>query len=135
MFNFCRLFLSAKTLKRGAVSLLVGLLSNLVLPAGVLAETSYRLPSGELLSDPTRPLNVSRSKAPEAREKNFTVNYILQSGDHKLATINGKKVKEGELVSGARVMRIHHSSVVILVDGQERILKLNKGSGLRKTRH
>lgn len=92
----------------------------------------HKMPDGELLNDPTRPHNWNTVSAPKAKQKHFALNYILNTAQRKNAIINGKKVTEGESVSGAKVLKISQNTVLILVDGKHRTLHLNKGGSIRK---
>jgi len=100
----------------------------------VYAQISYQLPSGEILHDPTKPGDWGRSKSatPGKVLRNFTLNYIVQSSTQKRAMINGKKVEEGDKISGAIVTRIQQNAVTLMVDGETRILRLNKTKSIRK---
>jgi len=99
------------------------------------AANTYKLPSGEVLNDPTRPHNWSRGSSPKAKAKHFTLNYILKTAQRTKAIINGKSVTEGDSVSGAKVIRIKQNTVMILVDGKRKTLHLNKNGRVRKMKH
>jgi hypothetical protein len=99
----------------------------------VSAQT-YSLSSGEVLKDPTEPAKYTRkaTKAKQLAKKTYVLNYIIHSGQNKKAMINGQKVIEGAYVSGAKVSKIEQASVTLSVNGQKRVLRLNKLSGIRK---
>ena len=99
-----------------------------------LAESKYQLPSGEVLVDPTRPKGWGKRAAPvlKSKQKKFILNYIVQSSGNKRAMINGKKVVEGDFISGAKVLKIKQNTVTIKLDGRHKVLSLNKVSGIRK---
>jgi len=103
----------------------------LLLISSVSVAKSYRLPSGELLSDPTMPHDWLRPKKIEAKTKQFKLNYILNADTRKQAMVNGQKVVEGDYVSGAKILRIQEGAVTLLVDGQRRTLRMNKGRGIK----
>jgi len=107
-------------------------LLGLILCDAAYAVGQYKLPNGEMLSDPTRPHNWNKASGPKAKQKHFTLNYVLKTAQRTNAIINGKKVTEGGRVSGAKVVKINQSSVIILVDGKRRTLHLNKGGSIRK---
>jgi len=117
-----------KTVKSVVASILLGLL----LCDAVYAVGQYKLPNGEMLNDPTRPHNWNKASVPKAKQKHFTLNYILKTPLRTNAIINGKKVTEGGIVSGAKVIKINQSTVMVLVDGKRRTLHLNKGGSIRK---
>ena len=79
-----------------------------LLTGQVNAAGEYRLPSGEILQDPTRPQQVQSSRGENSVEQDvsFTMNYILSKGQERRAMINGKKVVVGDQVSGAKVKKI-----------------------------
>jgi hypothetical protein len=95
----------------------------------------YRLPSGEVLSDPTRPPQLPGQNAGnqgDAGAVSFTLNYIVRQGDERRAMINGSKVEEGDQVSGATVKRIDGDKVVLSYRGKLKELRLNKVNGIER---
>jgi len=100
----------------------------------VFSENDYHMPSGEVLNDPTKPqgwgAKKQRSKVPG--KVSFTLNYIHLSASQKRAMVNGKKVHEGDYVSGAKVTNIQQNTVTLLVAGKHKVLRLNKVKGIRK---
>lgn len=98
------------------------------------AKQTYSLPGGEVLSDPTAPYGEKRKAAAKTKRRmpNFSLNYIMSAGDNRRAMINGKKVYEGDFVSGATVRRISSESVSLVYDGREVVLHLNKIKQIRK---
>ena len=109
--------------------------------AGVLLSTTlcnaayasgYKLPSGEVLNDPTKPHKWNQVVGPKAKQKGFALNYILKTSQRTSAIINGEKVTEGESVSGAKVIKINQNTVQILVEGKPRTLHLSKSGSIRK---
>jgi len=108
------------------------LLTGFILAEQSYAAKTYKLPSGEVLHDPTRPHNWNRASGPKAKAEHFTLNYILKTAEQNKAIINGKKVTEGEFVSGAKVIKIQTNTVKILVNGKHKNLHLNNSSSVRK---
>jgi len=91
------------------------------------AATHYQLPSGEVLTDPTAPSYWNASKrSKKVSHTHFSLNYIRLSTGHKSAMINGKKLTEGDQISGARVIKIKQDSVTLKVNGHFKTLRLNK---------
>lgn len=88
---------------------------------------------GEVLSDPTKPygkakvLSIKASPVPS-----FKLGYILSSGQQRHALINGKKVKQGDLVSGARVLTINARDVELSLNGERIKLKLKQLAGITR---
>ena len=113
-------------------SVVASILLGFILCDAVYAAGQYKLSNGEVLNDPTRPHNWNKASGPKAKQKHFTLNYILKTPQRTNAIINGKKVTEGGIVSGAKVIKINQNTVMILVDGKRRTLHLNKGGSIRK---
>lgn len=106
----------------------------ILLTGQVNAETEYRLPSGEILQDPTRPQQIQSSRGQQRSEQDvsFTLNYILTKGQERRAMINGQKVVVGDQVSGAKVKKIEGDRVVLTYQGQIKELKLNEITGIKR---
>jgi len=101
----------------------------------LFAASEYRLPSGEILQDPTRPQqwqNAPVGQSTASAEQTFTLNYIVRSGQEIRAMINGKKVLKGDLVSGAMVQRIELDRVILSYRGQRQELRLNQVKGIQR---
>ena len=98
------------------------------------AAGEFRLPSGEILQDPTRPQQMPGSTVQNRSEQDvtFTLNYILTKGQERRAMINGKKVLTGDKVSGATVKRIDGDRVVVFYQGKLKELKLNEITGIKR---
>lgn len=93
---------------------------------------SYRLPGGELINDPTAPTAYKSASAKKAPAPTFKLSYVLASAERKYAIINGKKVEEGDTVSGARVIAIGQHYVEILSGGAPKRLSLNSVKGIQR---
>lgn len=82
------------------------------------------------LTDPTRPQDLSPEKLQsmgvivEPAEPIYTLQYVLHSEQRKFAVINGKRVREGDRVNEARVLRIQPGIVYIRTPAEVRELKL-----------
>lgn len=67
------------------------------------------------LDDPTRPPDFVTAVATEAdaveQEEGWTLTSILVSPQRRVAIINGKPLREGESLAGAKVMKINLSGV------------------------
>lgn len=88
---------------------------------------------GEVLTDPTKPERWSPTQAgPQAEETKFELNYIVVSAGQKRAMVNGKKVLEGDFVSGAKVTRITQNSVHIIYKGAHKELRITKVNGIQR---
>jgi len=111
---------------------IASILCSVLLCDAAYAVGQYKLPDGESLNDPTRPYNWNKASGPKAKQKHFTLSYILKTAQRTNAIVNGKKVTEGGYVSGAKVIKISQNTVTILVDGRHRTLHLSKGGSIRK---
>ena len=82
--------------------------------------------SVQALKDPTQPTNpvnyFGGSKNPSAG--NWSLQSILSSPQRRIAVINGTRVKEGDRIGSARVVRIRDSHVVINSRGRTLTLHL-----------
>ncbi len=83
------------------------------------------------LRDPTRPLSYVEGVG-GTKSSAWRLDSVLISSQRKLAVINGKSVSEDSWVRGAQVKQIQANKVVIVVKGEERVLRLR--SGIRKTK-
>ena len=110
------------------------LLMALLLSAQVNATGEYRLPSGEVLQDPTRPqqAQISQGQSRNEQDASFKLNYILTKGQERRAMINGQKVVAGDQVSGAMVKRLEGDRVVLSYKGKLKELRLNEITGIKR---
>ena len=101
----------------------------------IWASSSYTLPDGEVLQDPTKP-QLWNAPAKIAGEKlkdpSFKLNYIVSSGKERRAMINNQKVVVGDLISGATVQSINSDSVYLLYKGKQKELRMNKVKGISR---
>ncbi len=100
-----------------------------------VAGPSHTLPDGEVLQDPTKPqiwVAPAELERPKLKEAEFELNYIVASGNEKRAMINGFKVVEGDVVSGATIKRINSDSVYLIYKGKHKELRMNKVTGIQR---
>ena len=81
---FKQAFIKFNVIKSVVVSILLAL---------IMCETAYsagqhKLPSGEVLNDPTRPYNWNKASGPKAKQKHFALNYILKTPQRTNATVS-----------------------------------------------
>lgn len=69
------------------------------------------------LYDPTRPTSAALQE--EGDSYGITVSSILFSDQRRVAVVNGKYVKEGGMIQGLKVIKIHPDSVVFQSDKKE----------------
>jgi len=129
---FGRFFKSVSAKSMWVKPVVASILFSLLLCNAAYAVGQYKLPDGESLNDPTRPHNWNKTSKPKAKQTHFTLSYILKTAQRTIAIINGKKVTEGGVVSGAKIIRINQNTVTIIVDGRRRTLHLSKGGSIRK---
>lgn len=105
-----------------------------VLSGHVLSSQTFTLENGEVLNDPTKPetWSIPQNNLQPTSETSFELNYIVMSAGQKRAMINGKKVYEGEFVSGAKVKRITQNSVHIIYKGIPKELRINNVNGIQR---
>jgi hypothetical protein len=106
----------------------------LILPSGASAKQSFTLPEGEVLMDPTAPYGAKRKAVAnkQVRRPKLSLNFIIGSGEQRRAMINGKKLLEGDVISGAKVRKIAPDHVSLVFRGEEIVLYLNKVKQIRK---
>ena len=77
------------------------------------------------LDDPTRPANIANttSSATEVTSS-WDLSSILVSPQRRVAIINGKTMKLGETLVGAKVLMINETSVKLKYRGEIIVLKL-----------
>ncbi len=85
------------------------------------------------MSDPTRPQQGTQAPA-EQRDTppSFRLQYVAVGSSGASAIINGKQVRVGDHVSGARVMSIQTGRVALRHAGERIILRLDHASIRRK---
>lgn len=77
------------------------------------------------LDDPTRPANiVSATPSTAAVTSSWDLSSILVSPQRRVAIINGKTMKSGETLAGAKVLMINETSVKLKYRGEIILLKL-----------
>ena len=83
------------------------------------------------LEDPTRPPAAPAPRVAEERSGSapgFRVSLLKLSGSLRLAVVNGRSVREGDEVDGARVLAIGREGVTLDYRG-ERVLAAMPGAG------
>lgn len=100
----------------------------LLLPVGVLAAEGVNNSDLERLVDPTAPLNrgVQNTVQPNlfSLVSSYKVNSILIRPNTKIAVINSRQVREGDLIGNAEVKSIEKTAVTLEIAGEERVLEL-----------
>ncbi len=67
------------------------------------------------LNDPTRPTNPGAyfGGSTGAGDNQWSLQSILTASNRRVAVINGTRVREGDRIGSARVVRIHDSRVLL----------------------
>jgi len=89
---------------------------------------------GEKLKDPTQPFEWAKPKQKTKAKQSYKLNYLLYASERKQAIINGKAVTVGDRVSGAKVLKITESSVLLSVDGGTKVLRWKQPMSIKRTR-
>ena len=78
------------------------------------------------LKDPTQPTDPNNyfGSAESRSDNNWALQSILSSPQRRIAVINGTRVKEGDRIGSARVVRIRDSHVVLNTRGRTLTLRL-----------
>lgn len=71
------------------------------------------------LRDPTKPL---RFVAETEGLASLSLHSVLISEERKFAVINGKQVREQDVINGARILKIEPGRVKLLINGREKEL-------------
>ncbi|WP_370315429.1 general secretion pathway protein GspB [Thalassolituus sp.] len=84
------------------------------------------------VGDPTRPPQFApvEVKPRAAVKRSLELQQILVAGEKRSAVINGTLVREGDTVSGARVVRITPDQVVVKIRKKHQTLSL-----IKRTKH
>ncbi len=114
--------------KMKVMQVLVGCLLATAVSAGTMV-----LPGGEVLTDPTQPYNWTRSKQVVKAKQTYKLNYLLYASERKQAIINGKTVTVGDHVSGAKVLKITESSVLLSVKDGTQVLRWKQPKSIKRT--
>lgn len=78
------------------------------------------------LEDPTRPPGASQLSAVSGTDVNsgWVLTSTLVSDGRRLATINGRTVRQGQSIGSAQVIKIDPAGVTILQDGARKRIAL-----------
>jgi MSHA biogenesis protein MshK len=79
----------------------------------------------QALHDPTRPTDPAEYFGSGVRSNSaWSLQSILSASDRRIAIINGTRVREGDVIGSAKVIRIDESTVVLNTGGQRFTLRL-----------
>lgn len=85
------------------------------------------------LQDPTRPPGPQAKVAKPAPERSLALDSILFSTDRRVAVIEGEALREGQGFDNVRVIRIYANRVLVMDNGRERVLYLERLPQVRGT--
>jgi hypothetical protein len=92
------------------------------------------------LHDPTKPAifpeapttgTIKPAKVGQAPIKTFNLQAIMIQNSRRIALINDKFTREGDIVDGAKILSIDNNTVILLYEGQKIQLYLFE-TGMRK---
>ncbi len=90
--------------------------------------SSFSVVSEENIRDPSIPLSIlkKQSKAPVKvyAKKTYELSSIFIGNEVRVVVINDHAYREGDKLGKYRIKKINHSSVLMVADGQSRLLKL-----------
>lgn len=82
----------------------------------------------EVLRDPTAPLFSTAGSQPQANlfslVSSYKVTSILLRPNMKVAVINSRQVREGDIIGNAQVVKIDKNTVTLQVAGEDQVLEL-----------
>ena len=88
---------------------------------------------GEELVDPTRPFtfnvvgddqNDFLDRFLDVLPSSFEVTFVRAGSSSSMAVVNDQRVTVGDVIGGAEVIAIDRSGVTLLIDGEERQIRL-----------
>lgn len=94
---------------------------------------SAALVDGESLRDPTLPPGKMATTGKGAAVQSYRLSSVLVADDRRQAIVNGKTVRVGSGVDGARVIAIDADRVVLSVAGKSRVLRWKTGAAVRRS--
>lgn len=97
--------------------------------AGVLICHQVSAQSAKVLRDPTLPLTGVSRVVSTAK---LQLHSVLISENRRIAIINGRQVKESDVIQGAKVVRILPGKVIVRQNGKNATLTL--GQPIKKQR-
>lgn len=85
------------------------------------------------LQDPTRPPGPQSTVANPEPARALALDSILFSKDRRVAVIEGEALREGQGFDNVRVIRIYANRVLVVDNGRERVLYLERLPQVRET--
>ncbi len=92
------------------------------------------LPNGEVLKDPTQPFEWAKPAHVNKAKRVYKLNYLLYAPERKYAIVNGKTVSVGDYVSGAKVLKINESSVLLSTGDGTQVLRWKRPMSIKRKR-
>jgi len=103
---------------------------RLVVLLGTVTALSTLEVQGEVLRDPTQPLDHVVLR--QADDSPLKLESVLIAPGRRLATINGKTVSLNQSVAGAKVINIVAGSVTVIAKGKRQQLFVSKPLNMKK---
>lgn len=94
---------------------------------GVMAADSMANNDLQQLVDPTAPFSMGSSQPAVnlfSLLSTYKINSILIRPNMKVAIINSRQVREGDIIGNAEVVSIDKNSVTLMVAGEQQVLEL-----------
>lgn len=115
---------------------ITAVLACLAMPFAIAAQTVDNSDLDELV-DPTTPLLLNTTVQQSAQNlfsllSTYRVTSILIRPNMKVAVINSRQVREGDLIGNAEVVKIDKNSVTLAVAGEQQVLELY-GRSIKKS--
>lgn len=108
-------------------------MSDWIIMLVILAILQAGTARAQELQDPTKPARYRAAPAAQQQEQatgELQLESIIYSAERRRAVINGQSLSEGDRIGEALLQRIDRYSVVVRLDGENRVLQLN--SAVRK---
>ena len=120
---------SAKKAKCFSLAILLVSMSGVFCyQASAQADSAETGVQDEILRDPTAPLFSSAGSQPQANlfslVSSYKVTSILLRPNMKVAVINSRQVREGDVIGNAEVVKIDKNTVTLQVAGKNQVLEL-----------
>ncbi|MFY0678791.1 MAG: hypothetical protein JXR18_16075 [Neptuniibacter sp.] len=103
-----------------------------LLAFGFVSLMSMAVSAENLPADPTKPATSFAVSDVEKGAEQFTVSSLITGKKRNLAVVNGQSVYVGDLVDGAKVLKIGRQGVHLEVLGERQFISLTDRQGFSK---
>lgn len=105
-----------------------------IVPIMALSLVCINASAESLPADPTKPAFKTVLNDVSDQPQQFVVSSLITGKKQNLAVINGQRVREGDLVQGAKVIAISRKGVRLEVLGEQQFISLTNRQGFSKTK-